>query len=128
MKLIGSKTEKDCREQLIKAHKSLFIDKDKMRLLAVLRTCFPNMKTAYIIKWLPEQGEDIFTILINNNVIARVELDRNDLNTAPIIESEPLDKHYKKGLRKMSQIILAVALDLANRDLDVKPEHLYYEK
>ncbi|MFP7492963.1 hypothetical protein SFC66_04165 [Terribacillus saccharophilus] len=117
MKLIGSKTEQDIRDQLKKSNESLFNDNDKIRLLMVLRNQYPEMKSAYIIHWIPEQGEDIYRILINDNIIAEVELDRLDPNADPIIESKSVNA-YKLGLNKQNQLKLAVAIDLAIHDME----------
>ncbi|WP_246627757.1 hypothetical protein [Paenibacillus solanacearum] len=118
IKLIGSKTEEDIRNQLLRSHKSLFQDEGRKRILSIVRTYFPEMKTAYIIAWTPDQGEDIITFLINNNIIADIEIDRIDTKIEPIIESKLLNNNYIKGLRKIPQITLAIAIELANRDLE----------
>lgn len=76
VKLIGSKTEQDYREQLIRGYNSLFHNENNKRLLSVLKEFFPVMKSAYFLECIPEQGEDIYTILINTDIIASVELDR----------------------------------------------------
>jgi len=111
MKLIGSKTEKELREQLIKSHYSLFNDKSKLGLLNALKD-FIDIKSAYIIDWIPEQGEDIYTILINTDIIVIVELDRLNLHLEPVLNTISINE-FKKGLSKIHQIKLAVAIDLA---------------
>jgi hypothetical protein len=45
MKLIGSKTEQDFRDELLQSHKSLFDEHSDERLLDILRATFPNMRT-----------------------------------------------------------------------------------
>ncbi|MFJ5562484.1 hypothetical protein [Lysinibacillus xylanilyticus] len=75
MRLIGSKTEQDIRKQPIKYNKSLFKSEEIIRLLEVIRSLYPELKVAYIIDWIPEQGEDIYKILINENIILEIELD-----------------------------------------------------
>jgi len=116
MKLIGSKLEQDIREQLIKSKQSLFKGKEKRRLLEVIRNSYPEMNTAYIVNWIPEQGEDIYNILINDNIIAEIELDRYNTEIEPIVETKTISQ-YLQGLSKQSKIKLAVALDLAKQDL-----------
>jgi len=64
IKLKASKTEEDIRRQLIGSHKSLFNDEIRSGLLSVIKRFFPQMKTAYILFWTPEQGEDIFHYLL----------------------------------------------------------------
>lgn len=65
-----------------------------------------------------------FSLLINNDTIAKVEIDRYDHDIEPIIESKQLDNVYLKGLSKYSQIRLAIALELANRDLQDEEKKL----
>ena len=108
--------EQELREQLIKSNHTLFKDKEKRRLLEVIISHFPEMKTAYVIHWIPEQGEDIYKILINDNTIARIELDRYRDEAEPIVESQNIS-NYLHGLGKQNQIKLAVALDLAKQEM-----------
>ncbi|MDO3676918.1 hypothetical protein [Paenibacillus ehimensis] len=117
LKLIGSMTEQYYRDQLIKFNRSLFQDHSMKRLLGIVQHAFPDMKTAYILGVTPDQGEDIYTILINSDCITCIELDRYNLDTEPIIETVPI-KDYKRGLSKIGQIQLAVAMDLAEKRLN----------
>lgn len=66
MKLRGTLTEQQFKEQLLKSHNSLFTDPSYKRLLQLLQDTYQDLKTAYVLNWIPEQGEDIYTILINN--------------------------------------------------------------
>jgi hypothetical protein len=116
MKLIGSKIEQYYRDILVTANILLFHDNSMKRLLKILQNTFPDMKTAYFIGHTTEQGEDIYTLLINNDLITIIELDSYNLDTEPIIEAMPI-KDYKYGLSKIGQIKLAVAIDLAQKDL-----------
>lgn len=116
MKLIGSKLEQEIKEQLNKSNQSLFKSEEKRRLLEVIRSSYPEMNTAYIVHWIPEQGEDIYKILINDNVIAEIELDRYNVEIEPIVVTKTISQ-YLQGLSKQCQIKLAVALDLAKQDL-----------
>lgn len=117
MRLIGSKTEQDFRTRLVKSHISLLQDLDKRRLLGILRNNFPNMKTAYILNWTPEQDENIYSILVNVDDIVHIELDRFNSDIEPIVKTIPLT-HYRNGLSRISQIKLEVAIDLARQDLN----------
>ncbi|NRS51982.1 hypothetical protein [Brevibacillus sp. HB2.2] len=116
MKLIGSKLEKEVREELKKSNQSLFKSEMKRRLLEVIRSAFPEMKTAYIVDWIPEQGEDIYKILINDSIITEIELDRYNFEIEPIVVTKTISQ-YLQGLSKQCQIKLAIALDLAKQDL-----------
>jgi len=111
MKLVGSKTESEYREQLIRSHNSLFRDSNKQRLLLALRQFYPKMKAGYTLHWIPEQGEDIYHILIASNLLVEVEVDRFNKESEPIIKEISLDQ-YKQRLSKTEQIKLAVAIEL----------------
>ncbi|WP_374966119.1 hypothetical protein [Lysinibacillus sp. RS5] len=118
LKLIGSKTEQEIRELLIKSNQSLLKKDENGRLLEVIQHAYPEMKTAYILHWIPEQGEDIYKVLINDSIIAEIELDRNNCKTEATVENITL-RQYLQGLSKLNQIKLSVALDLAKQDLTV---------
>ena len=117
MKLIGSKQEQEIRSELIKSHKVLYEGNSDKGLLGTLKLYFEGMKTAYILNWIPEQGEDLYTILIDTDIIAKVEINKINQEDNPIIETFKL-KEFQKGLSKLSQIKLAVAIDLAQKDME----------
>ncbi|MFD2670650.1 hypothetical protein [Marinicrinis sediminis] len=98
------------------SNKSLFEEEGKRRLLDVLRQSFPSLETGYILHWIPEQEEDFYKILINDSLIADIELNRTIQDVVPTINSMPLSQ-YKVGLIKINQKKLAVAVDLARKDL-----------
>jgi hypothetical protein len=116
MKLIGSKTEQDIRKQLIKSNKSLFENEETNKILIAIREYFPKMNTVYIINWIPEQGEDFYKVLIDNNIIAEIELDKFNSTIKFLNNSVPISQ-YRIGLSKIQQIKLEVAIDLAKQDM-----------
>jgi hypothetical protein len=130
MKLKGTMIEQEFRRELINSKKLLFQAKTHERILGILRDSFPTMRTAYFLGHTPDQGEDLYTILIHTDTIVSLELDRYDLEIEPIISKMPVQE-YKKGLSKTYQIKLAVALDLASKDLDGRgtneSEYMDYE-
>ncbi|MGO4543059.1 hypothetical protein [Paenibacillus sp. 2TAB19] len=79
--------------------------------------------------WTPEQGEDLFTILVDGNTVAFIEIEEiikkkwlfkkiknhkiTSLSTCSV-------KDFTKGLSKTNQIKLEVALDLSNREFERK--------
>lgn len=116
LKLRGSKTEQDFRNELIRLQTQLYNNKLLSKFLKVLQQRFPSMKSAFIIEWIPEQGEDIITFLVDTSTIAQIELERDELNAQPILSTNQVDE-IKKNLRKWAQIKLAVAIDLAEQEL-----------
>lgn len=116
MKLKGTKTEQNFRERLINSHVSLFQEQSNIKLLQVLKDFFPEMKTAYFIGHTPEQGEDLYRILINTDTVVFLEMNRYKQDAVPIFSKISVQE-YLKGLSKMEQIKMAVALELAQKDL-----------
>jgi len=116
VRLTGSKTEQEFRDTLIKSHTALFKGNSYETLLQVLKTNFPQMKTAYFIKHIPEQGEDLYTILVDLDTIAKIEISRYSEDEEPIVEINSIND-FKIGISRVEQIKLAVALDLAKKDI-----------
>lgn len=116
MKLKGTITEQAYRKELQASRIRLFDDISMRRFLNIIRETFPTMKTAYILYWTPEQGEDIITFLVDTHSVIEIELDRYDNKIAPIVEVYPID-NLIKGRSKTNQIKIAVALDLAKNEL-----------
>lgn len=115
MRLTGSNAEDEYRKQLLSSNKSLFEDEEKRRILSALVTCYPNMRTAYPIEWIPDQDVDIYFILIDVTNISRVEIDRYNLDSEVMISDISLEE-YKRSTSKSGRMKLAVALDLARID------------
>lgn len=115
MKLNDSMIEHGYREQLISSRQSLFNDSSKKQLYTCLKEFCPEMKTAYVLGWAPEQGEDIYRALINTDMVCAIELEHGQDEPA-VIETIQL-KEYEKELSKTGRIKLAVALDLAAKDI-----------
>jgi hypothetical protein len=116
LNLRGTKTEQDFREELIASRNSLFHDTGKRKFLEILFKQFTDMKTAYVLDWIPDQDEALYSILIDDKIIVRINLDRYTLEMVGKGKLIPL-REYQKGLSKIRQIQLAVAMELAQKDL-----------
>jgi hypothetical protein len=107
MKLIGSLSEEREREQLVASNVSLRAGESPLAM--ALRARGVDLTTAYILKWIPEQGEDLFLVLAGGDRIVRLELIR-DGGAVVTFDESPLAA-YKPGT-KPDRLRLAVALDL----------------
>lgn len=116
MKLRGTLTEQSFRKELQASKKHLFNDISMLRFRNTLKETIPAMKTAYTLYWIPEQGEDIITFLVDMDYVVTIELDRYDHAIAPIVSVDSIESLHT-GLSKINQIRIAVALDLAKSDL-----------
>ncbi|WP_020620879.1 hypothetical protein [Paenibacillus daejeonensis] len=94
----------------------MFEEDGNIRLVDALKKEFPELKSAYILHWIPEQGEDFYRVLINESLVINIELSR-DQDSVSTIKTIPITE-YKKGISKINQIKLQVALDLVQKDLN----------
>lgn len=112
MKLIRSGLEKKYRDELQSGHHALFNDSANRRLLNSIRRAFPKMYSAYVLDWIPEQGEDIFTVLVDDNTVVTFELSKLDCELAEA-QNVRMTKDYQRALKKHKMIKLLIALELA---------------
>ncbi len=113
MKLIGSKAEQECRDELLASHEFHFSMNAQSRLKEVLQCAGYRTDNAFILHWTPDQSEDCYTVLIEGKFLVAVEIDRCGNEIEPIIERHELTA-YLKGLSRMYQIRLLVAQGLVN--------------
>jgi len=116
MKLVNSLLEKGLEDGLVKGKITPnTFDGDK-RILKVLKENVPNFKCGYVVSWTPEQGEDLYSIVVNEKVIFKIEVNRIDLEEEVIWSAVPI-KEYRKGLKgKPAQLGLEIALKLLLED------------
>lgn len=110
MKLIGSKMESDFREELSRSNEALQARDSKLRM--ALESEGHDSINSYVLHWIPEQLEDLYTVLVGGSYIVDVEIDKYDCSKSPTVQRHEL-KPYMHGLSKMNQVKLAVAQDLA---------------
>lgn len=110
MKLIGSRTESIKRAELIDSE--LYIKKNG-KIFSFLNEKYGEVRTVYVLAHTPEQGEDIYRILINGVLIVGFALSKYDAQINDVFDMSVVD--YSKQLTGRSdKLDLAVALDLAN--------------
>ena len=117
MKLKGTKTESDYLVELENSHEFIFNSDAGARLKGILISECSDLRTAYILDSIPEQAEDIYLVLVNNQDLLSVEIDRIEVSAPAIIKREDF-REYQKHLSKTNQIRLAVAMKLGANDLN----------
>lgn len=71
--------------ELKSAQRALLSDETSPSLLASLKTQLSDFSdNVFIIECIPEQAEDMYTILINGNVIIEVEISREKAVQDPV--------------------------------------------
>jgi hypothetical protein len=115
------------KEELLRSMASLFSDEVKIPLLMALRESFPDLNTAFILDWIPEQGEDIYDVFVDCENIAIVDISRiTDENKAsPLISIFSIDEYRKQ--RRISKLLrrkLSCAVELmANIKVEYSPKY-----
>lgn len=87
--------------------------KKNKHILPALRLRYPDLKFAYMIEWIPEQGEDIYYILVNSTKIAIVEVDRLNNSIDTLIIEIPLDDFLQRDIYDVQRFRIRAALELA---------------
>ena len=109
MKLIGSKAEREFREELINSNVSLNTDGNPLN--PILKSAGYDISNSYVLNYIPEQCEDIYVLLIPGSFVLNVEIDKFDPQIKPTFERVELND-YLHSLSKIHQIQMAVAMDL----------------
>lgn len=102
--------EGDFREELKRSNSALQGTDSKLRHILIAEG--HETENTYVLNWMPEQLEDIYTVLIGGSYLVHVEIDKYDSAKSPIVERVELES-YLHGLSKINQIRLAVARELA---------------
>lgn len=105
--------ESDFRKELINSNNQLFSPESDSKLKQLLENAGHSTVKAYVLDWIPDQTEDIFTVLIDGKYLVRTEIDRLDQASQAVVERQEI-KSYLKGLSRINQVRLLVAQDLAN--------------
>lgn len=116
MKLTGTKTERDIRDQLIASRNAILRDGSNPRLLEALKSVYPDLISAFVIHWIPEQAEDEIIVMVDLDKMIWVELDRIDTSKKANIEILNF-AHYEKGKRQ-HLIKMAIAKELAQEAIE----------
>lgn len=108
MKLIGSRVEQQMRAELARSNLALR-NGGLRRLASVLETAGVNLTRAYIVAWIPEQAEDICTVLVSAEEVVIVEVPRKGGEAS--LERQALSA-YERSCSKIRRLKIAVARDL----------------
>ncbi|WP_153915810.1 hypothetical protein [Shewanella sp. TC10] len=114
MSLVGSKTEKDIETELVALTSNAMTSSKGFHLKALLSELDLNSQKVIVLNNFPDETCDVYLLLIENRLIGQVEIDSDDLEN-PTIETFTIPE-YKKGLSKIQQIRLAVAIMLLSSE------------
>lgn len=119
-------TEEKLINDLLFSRNQLLYQNGHPKLLEILRHTFENLSDKiFIVDWIPEQGEDIFTVLIDAEKIIIVELSKTE-EELPLIKVLPIGEYYKKyRLSKIDKRKIETAINLTNNISKSRKEVAY---
>jgi len=103
--------------ELLQSKEKLLSGKNSAELLSVFRANFPDMTdNVFIVGWIPEQGEDIFTTLVDGDKVVEVEISRVSPAENPVSFEVLTVREYLKrnpSLSKSTRRKLDAAIQLS---------------
>lgn len=109
MKLIGSHTEQQMREELLRSNRSLQDGSAGDALVSLLKAANCDVTGVYVLNWIPEQAEDIYAVLVAPDEVLIAEIPRGAGPT--LVERRGLED-YVAGCTKVQRLKIAVAQNL----------------
>ncbi len=86
-------------------------------LACVLRKEFDGLRSAYVLHWIPEQGEDIYEVVVGPETLAVIEIPKPELSSdPPIIERVRLKRCLRQRRGGVGRRKLERAIRLAKED------------
>lgn len=109
----GKNSERDelIRRDLLGMSVQLCSQNDPTGLGPALRGFLPTLDRAFILKWLPEQADDIYWVLVDPTTITKVEIPRAREEPAVLEAIDPAMFRGKPQSRKVREK-LEIALKL----------------
>ena len=106
--------------ELLQSKEKLLSGKNSAELLSALRANFPDLTdNVFIVGWIPEQGEDIFTVLVDGDKVVEVEISRTSPAENPVSFDVLTVQEYLKqnpALSKTTRRKLDAAIQLSQND------------
>ena len=109
MKLINSKIEKEIRDNLQKY--SPLIMEDKVIINFLIQN-FQEIKSVYVLQVTPDQGEELYTLLVNGDKVIDFEISRIN-NSIYDIHIRTVGEYSKEIKNKLPKLKLLIALELS---------------
>lgn len=87
------------------------------KMLEVLLENVKDFRFGYLLSYMPEQGEDLFSILTDKKMVIKIEISRVYPDEKPIISTKTFEE-YKKGTRGRRETLrLQILEEMFERDL-----------
>jgi hypothetical protein len=108
MRLIGSRIENELRAEILASRAALSDGRNK-GLRDALEASEIDIRLVAVVNWIPEQGEDIYHVLLPSDEILIIEVPHEGLKT---LEERIAVREYASECSKVARLKLAVAKDV----------------
>lgn len=108
--------DKEIEEGLERSRQSLLAGSGAPGLIEALRERIPTMSdNVYVFTWIPEQGEDLYDVLLDGMTVAHVEVPRPGLPGQVVVDVMSLSRYryLHRAQTKMVRRKLEAAIRLA---------------
>ncbi len=118
MKLSNTATEVEYRQELVLSKNYLFESEKGIHALDAIRSICGDVETAYVLAHTPEQGEDVFRILVNGERIIGFDLQDESGQYQALNITDLQVKAYDRLLTGGSaKLKLTIAIELSKSDM-----------
>lgn len=102
------------KRDLLRDAENLLSGDGSNALALAMRRFFPSFVQAFVLYWLPEQGEDIYWVLISPTEIAKIEIPRNqsEIERPVTLEMVSVEAYSNRRLSRDARRKLEVGLVL----------------
>jgi len=111
-------SDKQMVRELELGREQLLSEAASQRLLSLLRRRLQSItRNLYVVRWIPEQAEDSYDVLVDGAIVVHIEIPR-DLSGGEILFEKKDVKEYlnsHRHLTKPDRRRLELALELAQR-------------
>ena len=110
-------TEQALVDDLEKGRERLLTEETAQGLLKAIRRRLQTITSnLYILRWIPEQGEDLYDVLVDGTSVAHVEIPRGG-DRETVVELSPVEAFRQRAatFTKPERRKLEIAMQLARR-------------
>lgn len=111
-----SSSNQQIAEELQRGRAALLTNESSRSLLATLRQLLQSITpNLYILRWIPEQGEDLYDILVDGTTVARVEIPCAGGGGQKVCRTSTVEEYIREqpSMTKLERRKLEIALNLA---------------
>jgi hypothetical protein len=108
-----SPSDEQIAEELKRARETLLNAESSRSLLAALRQLLQSITpNLYILRWIPEQGEDLYDVLVDGTTVVRIEIPRAGGGGKKICRTSTVEQYIREqpNMTKLERRKLEVAL------------------